>query len=68
VYANMAGQPFIILNSKKVVEDLLVHRAQKYSDRPRFLVAGEYTNGGLNLILLGYRERSVKMNTRFKTP
>ncbi|KAK7462916.1 hypothetical protein VKT23_007496 [Stygiomarasmius scandens] len=30
VYVNMAGQPFIILNSKKVVEDLLVHRAQKW--------------------------------------
>ncbi|KAF5368991.1 hypothetical protein D9758_002839 [Tetrapyrgos nigripes] len=61
VYVNFAGQPVIILNSKKAVEDLLVRRASKYSDRGQFLVASEYLTRHLHLVLLQRNERWRKM-------
>jgi len=54
LYLSLAGQPIIVLNSKKAAIDLLEHRASNYSSRPRFVVAGEYLNGGCNMILAGY--------------
>ncbi|KAF5372236.1 hypothetical protein D9758_005061 [Tetrapyrgos nigripes] len=60
VYLNMAGQPMIILNSKKTVEDLLNRRAAKYSDRPQFIVENVLT-GGFNLVFLPVGERWRKM-------
>ncbi|THU93096.1 cytochrome P450 [Dendrothele bispora CBS 962.96] len=54
LYLNLAGQPIIVLNTKKVAVDLLEHRATNYSSRPRFIVAGEYLNGGCNMVLVGY--------------
>jgi hypothetical protein len=53
-YLNLAGQPVIVLNSKKVAVDLLERRAANYSSRPRFIVSGEYLNGGCSMILAGY--------------
>ncbi|THU75617.1 hypothetical protein K435DRAFT_909109, partial [Dendrothele bispora CBS 962.96] len=55
VYANMAGQPIIVLSSNKVVKDLLIHRAAKYSDRCKLLVGG-YMMGDLALPFTGYTE------------
>ncbi|KAF5372138.1 hypothetical protein D9758_005075 [Tetrapyrgos nigripes] len=60
VYLNMAGQPMIILNSKKTVEDLLDRRAAKYSARPQFIVANVMT-GGFSIIMLPVGERWRKM-------
>ncbi|KAK7462918.1 hypothetical protein VKT23_007498 [Stygiomarasmius scandens] len=60
VYANMAGQPIIVLNSKKVVEDLLVRRAAKYSDRYKLLVGG-YMTGNLTLPFVECNERQVEL-------
>ncbi|THU79343.1 cytochrome P450 [Dendrothele bispora CBS 962.96] len=54
LYLNLAGQPIIVLNTKKVTVDLLERRATNYSSRPRFIVAGEYLNGGWNMILTEY--------------
>jgi hypothetical protein len=34
-YLNVAGQPVVIINSRKVAADLLDRRSAKYSDRPR---------------------------------
>ncbi|KAF5372139.1 hypothetical protein D9758_005076 [Tetrapyrgos nigripes] len=60
VYLNMAGQPMIILNSKKTVEDLLDRRAAKYSARPQFIV-GNVLTGGFNIVMLPVGERWRKM-------
>jgi len=60
VYVSMAGQPIVILNSKKTVEDLLDRRAAKYSDRPRILVGREYLTRNLDMVLISHTERLVK--------
>ncbi|KAF5372164.1 hypothetical protein D9758_005053 [Tetrapyrgos nigripes] len=60
VYLNMAGQPMIILNTKKVVEDLLDRRTTKYSDRPSFVV-GRIMTGNMNFALISTGERWRKM-------
>ncbi|TFK64025.1 cytochrome P450 [Pluteus cervinus] len=44
---NFAGQPVIVLNSFKVAGDLLDRRSTIYSDRPRFIMAGEILTGGI---------------------
>ncbi|TFK64017.1 cytochrome P450 [Pluteus cervinus] len=51
---NLAGQPAIVISSLKVANDLLERRSGIYSDRPRFIVAGEVLTGGLFLPLLSY--------------
>jgi len=56
VYLNLLGQPVVILNTKKVANDLLVQRAANYSDRPRTIVGGEYLTGGMNMIVARYGE------------
>ncbi|KAF5372131.1 hypothetical protein D9758_005078 [Tetrapyrgos nigripes] len=60
VYLNMAGQPMVILNTKKTVEDLLDQRTSKYSARPHFIVANIMT-GGFNFVLMSGGERWRKM-------
>ncbi|KAK7462924.1 hypothetical protein VKT23_007504 [Stygiomarasmius scandens] len=61
VYINVAGQPIIILNSKTATEDLLDKRSAKYSDRPRFVVAGEYLTGDMDFPIIRYGDRWRKM-------
>jgi hypothetical protein len=46
IYLNAAGQPIIILNSRKVTGDLLDRRARIYSDRPHNIVVGEIMTDG----------------------
>jgi len=55
-YINVAGQPIVILNTKKVAVDLLEHRASITSERPRLIVASEAT-GNHNIGLIRYGER-----------
>ena len=53
-YLNAAGQPIIILNSRKVAADLLERRAGIYSDRPVNIVACELMCNGLFFIFTRY--------------
>ncbi|KAK7462288.1 hypothetical protein VKT23_007888 [Stygiomarasmius scandens] len=59
-YINVAGQPIVILNTKKVAVDLLEHRASITSERPRLIVASEAT-GNHNIGLIRYGERWRRM-------
>lgn len=40
-YLNVAGKPFLIINSHEAAIDLLDRKASIYSDRPRFVMAAE---------------------------
>jgi hypothetical protein len=51
IYLNAGGQPIVVLNSQRVVADLLDRRAGIYSDRPRLIVACEIMTGGLAFAL-----------------
>ncbi|THU89650.1 cytochrome P450 [Dendrothele bispora CBS 962.96] len=67
VYLNMAGQPILVLNSQKAVQDLLDHRPTKYSDRPSWIVANEIT-GGLDLPVMRYGELWRRMRKASDIP
>ncbi|KAF5368852.1 hypothetical protein D9758_002853 [Tetrapyrgos nigripes] len=67
VYLDIAGQSLVILNSRKVVKDLLDHRASKYSDRPPNLVGGKYMTGHLNMVFMHYGESWRKMRRASET-
>ena len=41
VYLHVVGRPLLILNSAKVMRDLLDKRGASFSDRPRIVVLGE---------------------------
>ncbi|KAF5369064.1 hypothetical protein D9758_002927 [Tetrapyrgos nigripes] len=66
VYLDVAGQPVVILNSPKVVEDLLDRRASKYSDRPPNLVVG-YMTRHLDVVLMHYGEPWRRMRRASET-
>lgn len=51
VYMNVIGKPYIIINSYEVARELLEKRGQKYSDRPRFVMAGELVGLGIQTAL-----------------
>ncbi|THU86529.1 cytochrome P450 [Dendrothele bispora CBS 962.96] len=53
---NLAGQPVVVLNSHKVTADLLDRRSTIYSDRPRFIMAGEILTGRIFIAFSGYGE------------
>jgi hypothetical protein len=57
MYLDGAGQPIVIFNSLKPAFELLERRSGNYSDRPRFIMAGEILNGGLLLAMLRYDDR-----------
>jgi len=59
MYLDAAGQPTIVLNSLKTAFDLLDHRANNYSDRPRLVMAQEILCNGLLFTLMNYGERCV---------
>jgi hypothetical protein len=56
IYVNAAGQPIVVLNSRKVAADLLDRRAAIYSDRPRNIVALDIMSRGLLFALSHYNE------------
>ncbi|KAF5368854.1 hypothetical protein D9758_002851 [Tetrapyrgos nigripes] len=60
VYINIVGQRVVILNSRKVVEDLLDHRASKYSDRAQNLLV-QYLSRQLNMVVMHYSDPWRKM-------
>ena len=57
MYLDVAGQPAIVLNSLKSAFDLLEHRANNYSDRPRLIMAQEIMSNGLMFTLMNRGER-----------
>ena len=57
MYLDVAGQPAIVLNSLKSAFDLLEHRANNYSDRPRLIMAQEIMSNGLTFFLMNRGER-----------
>ncbi|THU91684.1 cytochrome P450 [Dendrothele bispora CBS 962.96] len=57
---NIAGQPMVIINSKKVAEDLFDRRGSNYIDRHRFIVL-EKTTGDSSIAFMGSTERWRRM-------
>ncbi|THU86308.1 cytochrome P450 [Dendrothele bispora CBS 962.96] len=60
VFLKVLGQPIVILNSKRTVEDLLEHRSHKYSGRPRSIIANIVT-GNMAIVLRNTDERWRRM-------
>ncbi|THV05811.1 cytochrome P450 [Dendrothele bispora CBS 962.96] len=60
IYLNVAGQPMVILNSRKVAEDLFDRRGSNYIDRHRFIVL-EKATGDSDIAVMGSTERWRKM-------
>jgi hypothetical protein len=54
MYLNVLGQPILVINSLKAAFELLDRRANIYSDRPRYIVAGEFLCGGLFTAYMSY--------------
>ena len=54
VYLSALGQPVLVINSLKSAAELLDHRANIYSDRPRLIMANEILSGGLFTALLPF--------------
>jgi len=54
IYLSAAGQPIVVLNSKRAAVDLLDRRAGIYSDRPPHIVAGDLMTNGLVFALARY--------------
>ncbi|KAH9040501.1 cytochrome P450 [Lactarius pseudohatsudake] len=52
MYLSALGQPILVLNSLKAASELLDHRANIYSGRPRLIMAQEIISGGLMFALL----------------
>ncbi|KAF5345775.1 hypothetical protein D9758_011887 [Tetrapyrgos nigripes] len=65
-YLNLAGQPVLVLNTRKVAVDLLERRAANYSSRPRFIVSGEYLNGRCSMILVDDGDLYLATDASFK--
>jgi hypothetical protein len=59
VYFDGAGQPIVMCNSLKSAYELLERRSSNYSDRPQFIVAQDYLNGGILFALMNYTEQYV---------
>ncbi|KAJ3859432.1 cytochrome P450 [Lentinula novae-zelandiae] len=51
---NVVGHTVVVLNSHKSAYELLELRSTLYSDRPRFIMAGELLCGGIMLSFISY--------------
>ncbi|KAF5336245.1 hypothetical protein D9758_014353 [Tetrapyrgos nigripes] len=60
IYVNVAGQPIVVLGSRKVAIEILEHRASKSADRPRLIVAEEST-GDMNVGFMHHGDRWRRM-------
>jgi cytochrome P450 len=67
MHLNMGGQPLILLTSQQAAYDLLNKRGARYSDRPRFIMAGELVCKGMHMLLRPYDER-YKLHQRMEAP
>ncbi|KAF8921315.1 cytochrome P450 [Mucidula mucida] len=57
VYLNAAGQPVIILSSRKAISELFDQRGAIYSNRPRMVMGGEIVGWGEGVPLSSYGNR-----------
>ncbi|KAF8505395.1 cytochrome P450 [Russula emetica] len=60
-YLNAAGQPIVILNSRKVCVDLLERRAAIYSDRPANVLVCDLMCNGLLFAFARYEDKWRRM-------
>ncbi|THU89093.1 cytochrome P450 [Dendrothele bispora CBS 962.96] len=61
IYLNIAGQPMVILNSKKVAEDLFDRRGSNYIDRHRLIVLEKTTgDSGMGFMRSAGRWRQMR--------
>lgn len=63
IYMHVFGREFVVLNTAKVVSDLLDKRSGNYSSRPRWVMAGELVGRFTNSVLFtpyGKRLRSCR--------
>ena len=54
MFLNALGRPILVINSLKTAFELLDRRAHIYSDRSRFIVAGDILCGGLFTVIMSY--------------
>ncbi|KAF8258900.1 cytochrome P450 [Lactarius quietus] len=54
MYVSALGQGFLIINSQRVAIELLEKRSNIYSDRPKYISAGEFLTGNLELSMTPY--------------
>lgn len=54
VYFTVLNKNFLVLNSHKVIQDLLVKRSDKYSDRPRLPMICEVMDYGWSIGFMNY--------------
>ena len=54
MYISALGQGILVINSQRVAVDLLEKRSNIYSDRQRYITAGEFAAKNLALSLTPY--------------
>ncbi|KAF9002581.1 cytochrome P450 [Cyathus striatus] len=54
IYFEVLGQPFIVLNTLKLTNDIFEKRSSNYSDRVRMPMVLELMNWGFNMAMLPY--------------
>ena len=54
MYVSALGQGVLIINSQRVAVDLLEKRSNIYSDRPRYISAGDFLTKNLALAFMPY--------------
>lgn len=59
MYLNALGQPILVINSLNTAFELFDRHANIYSDRPRYIVAGEILCGGLFTAFMSYGDMFV---------
>ena len=57
MYISALGQGMLMINSQRAGVELLEKRANIYSDRPRFISAGDYATNNMSFSLLSYGGR-----------
>ncbi|KAL4778358.1 cytochrome P450 [Aspergillus varians] len=58
MHLSMAGQPLVILSTHQAAHDLLNRRSQRYSDRPRMVMAGDLVTKNMHMLLRPLRAAS----------
>ena len=57
MYVSALGQGVLVINSQRVAIDLLEKRSTIYSDRPRFISAGDFSTKNMSPGLMQYGEQ-----------
>lgn len=67
MYLNLGGLSMIVLSTHEAAMDLLVKRGAHYSDRPRFVVAGDMVTKGMHQLLRQY-DSAYRLHQRLEAP